>query len=231
MMKKTIALLLITLALTGCGAGEESNDVNQDRIYTDYELFYNANDDVTHAIARFRFGNAFGTILRLSGSEGASVTFNGDTLTYSSIWGGHHREYAGNTVTGGTFVYTDIDNNVYTNTVPSGDDIEFPSGFDTIDKNNTQILAWVGSALQPADQVGIFIGTSWTWGHDALFYTDVDNAISIDLGITQKQNLVAGPAIAFMDRWNAVDVAEGTSEGGRIRYKYRASNVGVNVID
>lgn len=225
-----LILALMTLQLQGCGTSEDSNDVNQDRIYTDYEVFYNSNDDKTHVIARFRFGNAFGTILELNESSGASVTYNGEKLAYSRFWGGHHREYAGNTAAGGSFVYTDTDGRRYTNTVPAGTSIEFPSGFDTIDKNNAQVLAWVGTPLAPNDQVGIFVG-SWAWGDDALFWIDDDGATEIVLGANQMQNLALGTAEVFMDRWNAVDVVQGTAAGGRMRYKYRAANVVVTVID
>ncbi len=225
-----ILLALATLAITGCGSSEDSGDVNQDKIYTDYEVFYNANEDKTHVIARFRFGHALGTILELTDASGASVTYSGAALAYSKLWGGHHKEYAGNTVAGGTFVYTNTDGVQFTNTVPAGTSIGFPSGFDTIDKNNAQTLAWDGSFLAANDQVGIFVGSS-EWGDDALFWTDADGAIDIVFGVNQMQNLALGTATVYMDRWNAVDVTEGTSEGGRMRYKYRATNVVVTVID
>ena len=223
-------LALAILAIQACGRSEDSSNVDQGRIYTDYEVFYNSNDDKTHVIARFRFGNAFGTILELDETAGASVTYNGATLAYSAFWGGHHAEYAGNSVPGGTFVYTDTGGSRYSNTVPAGSSIGFPSGFDTIDKSNAQVLAWVGTPLAANDQVGIFVG-SWAWGDDALFWIDADGAIEIVFGVNQMQNLAPGTAEVFMDRWNAVDVAQGTSAGGRLRYKYRATNVVVTVID
>ncbi len=230
-MRKILILIMAGLLLAGCGAGEDSSDVNQQRIYTDYELFYNANEDLTHAIARFRFGGPFGTILQLSSSSGAGVTFNGDNLAYSNLWGGHHRAYAGN-VTAGEFRYTNTEGTVYTNSVPAGTGIAFPSGFDgsALNKSVGQTLAWDGTPLAPNDQVGIFIG-SWAWGDDALFLTDADGATEIAMGINQLQNLALGTAVVFMDRWNAVDVGEGTPEGGRIRYKYRAPNATITVIE
>ena len=228
-MKKIMLFILVSWILTGCGASEDSSDVNQARIYTDYELFYNANEDKTHAIARFRFGGPFGTILELSRASGASVSFNGELLAYSSLWGGHHKEYAGN-VTSGSFNYVDTDGTSYTNAVPVGASIEFPAGFNQIDISSAQTLSWVGSALAANDQVGIFVG-SWVWGDDALFLTDADGATSIVMGLNQLQNLALGSAVVFMDRWNAVNVSEGTAEGGRIRYKYRATNAIVTVVD
>lgn len=228
-MKNIIVLILLSLGLVGCGASEDSDDVNQDTIYTDYELFYNANEDKTHAIARFRFGNPFGTLLELSASSGAGVTFNGEALAYSRLWGGHHQEYAGN-LTSGTFIYTDTDGSVFTNEVPFGTTIAFPANFNEIDISQAQTLNWEGDVLAANDQVGIFVG-SWAWGDDALFWTDADGASSIVMGLNQLQNLALGTAVVFMDRWNAVDIAEGTSEGGRIRYKYRAQNATVTVVD
>ncbi len=229
-MNKLMILFIAAWMLVGC-VSEDSADVNQDRIYTDYELFYNANDDVTHAIARFRFGGALGTILELTSASGANVTFNGDTLTYSAIWGGHTRQYAGN-VTSGTFRYTNSEGGVFINSVPTGASIAFPTGFDGADlsKSSAYALAWDGTPLAPNDQVGIFIG-SWAWGDDALFWTDADGATEIVMGVNALQNLVNGTAVVYMDRWNAVNVAEGTSEGGRIRYKYRAINATVTVVD
>ncbi|NJK82485.1 MAG: hypothetical protein HC912_00355 [Saprospiraceae bacterium] len=44
---------------------EDSAEVNQDRIYADYEVFYNSNTDKTWVIARFRFGGVIGTPLEL----------------------------------------------------------------------------------------------------------------------------------------------------------------------
>jgi len=227
-MKKFIALILASLIIAACGEGEDSSDANQDTIYTDYELFYNANEDKTHAIARFRFGNAFGTILELSQASGASVTFNGDLLAYSSLWGGHHKDYPGN-VTSGTFVYVDTEGSSYTNSVPLGSSIAFASGFNVINKSSSQTFRWAGTPLVANDQVGIFVGT-WAWTDDALFWTDADGATGIVFGVNQMQNLALGTAVVYMDRWNAVNVSQGTSEGGRIRYKYRAKNAVVTVV-
>jgi hypothetical protein len=98
------------------------------------------------------------------------------------------------------------------------------------DKSNAQTLAWVGDFLVANDQVGVFVST-WGWADDALFWNDADDAIEIVLGVNQMRNLALGAAQVFMDRWNAVDVSEGTSVGGRIRNKYRATNIAVTVID
>ncbi len=223
------AALVLSVMLVACGGGEDSSDVNQNRIYTEYEVFYNQNDDVTHVIARFRFGGRFGTLLELTTTSGASVSFNGVPLSYSLFWGAHHREYAGN-VTSGTFIYTNADGQVFTNDVPAGSAVGFPVGFDTISRSQAQTLSWQGTALAPNDVVGVFVG-SWAWGDDALFWNDSDGATGIVMGVNQLSSLPLGTAVVYMDRWNELNVEEGTSEGGRIRYKYRGANAVVTVLE
>ncbi len=223
-------MLVIATLLIACGGGrEDSSDVNQSRIYTEYEVFYNANDDVSHVIARFRFGGPFGTLLELTPTSGASVSFNGDPLSYSVFWAAHHREYAGN-ITSGTFIYTNADGQVYTNSVPAGSSIGFPDGFSSINRSQAQTLVWQGTPLAPNDAVGVFVG-SWAWGDDALFFNDSDGATSIVMGVNQLSNLPLGTAVVYMDRWNEIDLQEGTPEGGRIRYKYRGENAVVTVVE
>jgi len=64
-MKKLVIILVGVFCLTGC-LSEESINVEQDRIWTYYELLYDANQDITYAIAQFKFGNGLGTFLKLS---------------------------------------------------------------------------------------------------------------------------------------------------------------------
>lgn len=222
-MKNTIWMLSIFfLGFVSCEK-EDSVDVNQDKIYCDYELFYNQNEDKTHAVARFRFGSATGTVLELSDSTNASVSFNGDILPYNVWYNGHHKEYAGQ-LTGGSFVYTNTEGTVYTNTVPAASTIAFPTDFDTITKSMAQTLTWDGLPLTTNQHVSFFVGTP-TWGEDALFFTGDLGATDIVLGVTQKANLALGNATLIMDRSTATDVTEGTSELGRIRYRFRCTNV------
>ena len=47
-MKQIILFAVLTLFIVSCKR-ESSADVNQKRIFTQYELFYNANEDITYA--------------------------------------------------------------------------------------------------------------------------------------------------------------------------------------
>ncbi|MBN9294120.1 MAG: hypothetical protein J0G96_09095 [Flavobacteriia bacterium] len=229
-MKKLFYLMMGALAiLTSACTKEDSSDVNQNKIYCDYELFYNANEDKTHVVARFRFGGLTGTILELTDSSGASVKFNGDILPYNHLYTGHHKEYAGQLTTG-TFVYTNTAGNVFTNTVPSGATIAFPSDLDTIRKSIANTVTWVGPALSANEYAGIYIGTP-AWGKDALFFNSDLGGTNIVMGVSQKANLTLGNATLVMDRKTTVNVTEGTEKGGQIRYRYRCPNKAVVIVN
>jgi len=153
---KAIKLFFFCMLLAGLNSCnvEDSGDVNQDKIWTHYELFYNANDDKTIAVARFRFGSATGTLLQLN--EDASVTFNGEQLPWDQWYFGHVMDFAG-LVDSGTFVYQDLDQLTFTNTVMPFDTVAFPNGFDTIYKSQANTLAWSGEPLAPNEHVGVVI--------------------------------------------------------------------------
>ncbi len=218
-------LFAVCLLLAAC-AKENSSDVNQNKIYSDYEVFYDRNTDKSWVVARFRFGGATGTLLELD--SGANVKFNNEVLPYNAIFFGHFKEFAGR-ITSGTFVYTNQNNQTFTNTIPLCDTIAFAADFDTIVKSIANTFTWAGSHLSSNQYVGLFVG-SWTWGQDALYLQDGDGATNLVMGTGQLSGVPVGPAVCYMDRSTDVIVAEGTPEGGRIRSKYRALNRTVQVV-
>ncbi len=227
-MKKGIWILsvIISAALFSC-TGESAGDVNQDRIYTEYEQFYNSNTGTTTVIARFRFGGPLGTLLELDSTD--NVKFNGDDLPYSIFWGAHVKEYVGN-IAPGTFVYTNLDGNVFTNSVPAYEAIDFPSSFNELSKSTPYDFQWVGAALSQNQEVGVYVGT-WGWGDDTWNYTNSVGATNMIFGLNSLSNLTLGSATVFLDRATKSTNIQGTSKGGVIRGKYRAPNRTVNVIN
>jgi hypothetical protein len=223
-----ILLLLSSILFTACPI-EDSADVNQDKIYTDYEVFYNSNTDKTQVLAKFRFGGATGTILELK--DPAEVYFKGDKLPFKPLYGGHFKEYAGR-ITEGTFRYTNTDSVVYFNEIPDAETIDFPDELDrdTLTKSTAYTFTWIGTPLKENQSVGVFVG-SWTWGQDALFYENAVGATNIIMGTHQLGNLPAGSSTWFLDRATQVQVTEGTAEGGYVRAKYRAKNIEVIMVE
>lgn len=223
---KTLITIAVFALIYGCNV-EDSGDVNQDKIWARYELFYNENDDKTVAVARFRFGSPTGTLLQLN--EDASVTFNGEELEYNNWYLGHTKEMAG-WVDSGAFVYTDLDQLTFSNTVLPYDSIGFPDGFDTINNSMANTLEWEGNALAANEHVGLFVG-SGAWGDDALYIQSADNATDIVMGTNQLSNVPEGQSTLFMDRWTEVDASQATSEGGIVVGKYRATNIQVQIVN
>lgn len=214
--------LLSVLGLTGCT--EDSSTVDQDRIYTIYEVFYDTNENQTYAKATFRFGNALGTLLRLS--DGADVTFNGDPLLYNPA--GFYELKLSGFVNGGTFEYTDLDGETYTNSVSGIRPIAFPASAITLSKATNNDLVWVGDPLGPNgpsnENVGLLVGTE-------LFLALELNATKMIVNPTRLQRLNNGPAIAVLDRYFIRELAEKTSAGGSITGKYRAANKSVEIVN
>lgn len=230
MKKLILPLMALALLFTTSCAKEDSVDVNQDKIYTDYEIYYNENTDKTQVAARFRFGGATGTILELS--DGANVTFNGTALPYNGLVGGHFKEYAGK-ISSGSFRYTDVDGNVFNNTLPAMDTIAWPADFDTISQSAASTLAWVGNPLAVNERVDLFLGSgTWEWGDDALLLQLTQGASDIVIGTNDVDQLTAGSSVTgYMDRVYAVDVSEGTSEGGRMRTRFKANNQTIQIVN
>jgi hypothetical protein len=227
-MKKVLFSLSLLFAVffTAC-TGESAGDVNQDRIYTEYEQFYNSNSGTTTVIARFRFGNALGTILELDSTD--NVKFNGDDLPYSIFWGAHVREYVGN-IAPGTFVYTNLDGNVFTNTVPTFETIDFPSNFTELSRSSAYDFQWTGTALGQNQEVGVFVG-SWAWGDDTWNFTSSVGATNMVFGVNSLSNLPLGTSTVYLDRTTRKTNIQGTSRGGVIKGKFRAPNRVINVIN
>tara|TARA_B110000046_G_C13007260_1_gene404907 strand:- start:2342 stop:2668 length:327 start_codon:yes stop_codon:yes gene_type:complete len=108
--------------------------------------------------------------------------------------------------------------------------VRFDPGFETITKSVAENLIWDGTALSADQHVGVFVG-SWTWVEDASFWTADLGATEIVIGVSQKADLAFGSSTVYMDRSTAMDIAEVTPEGGRIRYKYRSTNATVVVVE
>lgn len=227
-MKKVLfsLSLLFAVVFTSC-TGESAGDVNQDRIYTEYEQFYNSNTGTTTVIARFRFGNALGTILELDSTD--NVKFNGDDLPYSIFWGAHVKEYVGN-IAPGTFVYTNLDGNVFTNTVPTFETIDFPSNFTELSRSTPYDFQWTGTPIGQNQEVGVFVG-SWAWGDDTWNFTNSVGATNMVFGINSLSNLPLGTSTVYLDRTTRKTNIQGTSRGGVIKGKFRAPNRVINVIN
>jgi hypothetical protein len=135
----------------GCG-GEDSSSVKQDRIFTQYWLYYDANTDVTYARATFRLGHALGTVLELTAP--AQVVFNGKALSFSAFPGWHEAQFPGRVV--GTFQYTNVDSQRFDVEIAALPDVAAQPAL-TLAPGKTVTFAWQGPAVQKDERIEVIV--------------------------------------------------------------------------
>ncbi|MCB0596209.1 MAG: hypothetical protein H6557_13150 [Lewinellaceae bacterium] len=213
--------LLGSLAFFSCNS-ESSDSVNQDRIFTVYELFYNANEDKTYARATFYFSNELGTRLELAGDS--KVSFDGDPLTFNPVLAYYEREYAGFRPQG-AFEWTDTEGNAFRNTVEIRP-IRFASGIDTIDRSQSYELFWEEGELKANELVVLTINGE-NEGDARIFSTNDVGATSIILAKNKLSEVGQGPGTVFLERSFIPAIQEAPSAGGRVTGRQRAENLEV----
>ncbi|MFN4121953.1 MAG: hypothetical protein ACK4GL_01465 [Flavobacteriales bacterium] len=200
---------------------EDSGSVNETRISTFYELFYNENTNKTFALAKFTFGNALDTTLELN--DPAQVTFNGYFILQNQISGFYEKEYNGR-ITQGTFVYTDLDDSVFTNTTPQMDSLQFPEMPQVIDISKAQdtYIQLVDNPVADNKVVSLIFALK-------LFTQATIGKDSIRIFANTIQDVNIGPHIGIMDRTKTTTPAQKPDAGGKMVVKYRPQNKSLNV--
>jgi hypothetical protein len=212
-----LGLMFITaFALTGC-LREDSENVNQDRIWGHYELFYDGNDDVTYVRATFRFGHALGTKLELT--EPSNVKFNGSEITFRPALAMYERSFPG-FIPSGTFEFTDTDGNTFINDVEIRT-IEQPFEVGPIDRTQAFAYPWQGDPISSRETVTLTLRGGNNGGTE-VFNTAAIGATELTLGVSQLQQLSTGNGTAVLDRVYNPPIAQATSAGGLLWGKYRA---------
>jgi hypothetical protein len=228
-MKQIVKIISLCVVLCGlivlssCQR-EDSIDANQDRIYTYYELNYDANDDITTAKAIFRLGGSTSSKLKLS--EGSNVTFNGQELSYNGFYAFYQNELPGKVETG-TFVFTDLNNNSYTNEV-SFVEIEFPADMPDIEKGTVYDIDWIGEAVAENEVVTFTIDGPADSDNHTVTASQI-GAQSIQLTAVKTNSFTAGASILGLERKYETETLNAPSVGGKIVTNYIAPKVGMNV--
>jgi hypothetical protein len=201
--------------LTSCNK-EDSDSVDQDKIYTSYILEYNSNQDVTFARSHFQFSNAFGTKLELVSP--AEVTVDGDIMPFKQALAYYEKEFNGTKLTG-NFKYTDADQNIFENSIVLVPSIDFDGTLDTISRSSNYMLTWVGDPVQTGEVVTVTIDGAGE--NDTQIFTQTGVGAT-DINLTQNQlgNLGLEDATFYIRRAKNVDAQEVTSAGGKVISRY-----------
>jgi hypothetical protein len=205
---------------TSCEKPADSKDVNQDKIYGEYELFYDKNTDKTYASAIFKFNSGVGTPLQLTAPS--EIKFNSDLIPYDPIFGYYRKEYAGQ-INSGTFNFKDVNAVVYSNVVNLSKVINNPT-IDTIRRTGAYTYTWVGDSVIQNELIGLTIGNVANPLNLQVFLQNTLNSKNIVLPLTQLNQLPVGMSYCQLDRQIEAAATGTTSAGGKIRGKYRGLN-------
>ena len=229
---RSTASLGVALTLAACQLAEQSVNVNQSRIWTDYELHYDANTDLTTARASFRFGSSLGTPLDLTAPS--EVRFNGELLARQVQMGtgfvSYERTFAGQ-VSSGTFRFEDTEGEAYSNSVTLRQ-VAFPSSVGPIDNDGSYAFDWVGSSLASGEEVDV---TLWRLAAGtaslAVFPQRQDGARGVVMDATQLRNVVPGDVTLKMERrWSGAP-GRAPDAGGRLTVKWTTADKVVTIVD
>lgn len=216
--------LVLALIAFSC-ARDVSENVNQDSIFTEYRLVYEADQDKTFARATFRFGGATGTILDLT--DPAVVTLDGDLLTYKPLFGYFEKDFAGE-LSGGSFSYTDLDNSTFENAVTLSKAISLSAALDSISQAEAFTLEWEGDPVGEDESVIVTIN-GINEGDAQIFTTTDQGTTSIILAQNKLAELGIGEARVFIERWTNQELVQATGEGGAVWSRYITGPVLVQI--
>lgn len=222
---RPLALLLggalLTTTLTGCQK-EDSVNVNQDRIYADYSLTYNKEQDKTYARAAFKFGNGIGTGLQLS--TPSEVRFGNDVLTFVPLVNYYEKQIAGEVSQAGTFTFTDTAGKTYVNTVPKPVPIALPASLTGFTKGSATTVAWTGAAVAANETVDVTIKGAGQGDPLQIILQSALGSTSLIVAASNLAPLLNGPARVFINRTYGVDqLQQGTGAGGHIGARYEGA--------
>lgn len=219
-----ILLIAANIFLFSCQR-EDSDSVDQDKIYTQYVLEYNTNQDVTYARAHFQFSNATGTKLELVAP--AEVKADSDVMPFKQALAYYEKDYVGvkSTV---EFSYTDTDENNFNNTVEMISSIDFPAGIDTLSRSSSFELTWDGPALALGEVVTVTVDGSGE--SDVLVFTQAGvGATSVTLTQDKMSTLGLEDATFHIRRVKNQTASDVTSASGRNIARYLGAQMSVYI--
>jgi hypothetical protein len=228
-MKRISVLLFITylLLFISCASTDTANSdtVKQSEIYQSYTITYNEGDMELSATAFFRFGGATGTTLKLVNPS--FVTFNGQKMdSGKNIFSGTFYEINLQVPLSqsNTFVFTDIDNKTYTNTVSL-----YPFKINDypaiINRNKGAKISWIGDPLQKDERIEVAIDGAEKSFCSFSIYSSKDN--TIDISRDRLIDIKPGDATIELKRVKDPELKEATHLGGNMTVTYVVKKLSV----
>ncbi|MFY0601871.1 MAG: hypothetical protein JXR03_19510 [Cyclobacteriaceae bacterium] len=195
MKRLALSLLVLSIVYFSSCDPEPSEDVNQDRIKTDYRVDYNDHKIKTEAVAQFWFGS---TPLKITSP--AQILAEDHGLEKRDILGivDYTRKFK-ERIDDVTFEYRDHDSRTYTNIVSIPEDIQLPSSLTSISKSEDVLISWEGNPV----------------GTDEIVYLEIiDDDIIFTLGNSNR-----GSKSIFIEANSLDEELDGRMEFRMVRHK------------
>lgn len=218
-MKNSVILFLAIVALSACKK-EVSKFIDQDKIWTNFELFYDANEDKTYATATFRFSHSNGTRLELS--DPSMVLFNDEPMPFIADEGFYQLEFTGRLNTG-TFKWSDLDGKEFTNSIEIHE-VDFLATVPTLHfTDSITYIGWDGAALDTLETMTLTLdGEGATDTRE--YVADTVQAFQFELDSATLSILQPDTVTLMLDRRYRPGLQEQTSKGGVIVGRFRPVN-------
>lgn len=226
-LKKALFLFVVLAAGFSACKKEVSKNIDQDKIWTYFELYYDGSVDKTYATATFRFNSITGTRLMLSDPstvlvDGAEMEWIADEGYYQNVFDGLKSS--------AEFRWVDLDGKSFTNSIDIHE-VQFPSVLSDLHFGDTaSYFFWDGAALDTNESMAITVdGVGNT---DArIFSTDSIGAILIVLDSVKLSQVDSGIVSLVLNRRYSPPLLEGTSSSGVITGRFKPDTVSVLLTD
>lgn len=228
-MKRTTTLGIAMMSLlffTACKK-EASINIDQNRIYSDYEVTFSEMTNQTVTRASFRVDHNSGKKIELT--YPSRVGFNDENLAWRNLGGTYDGTRYGNHLNG-HFTYFDVDQNSFVNTGAEVNPIDVPFGINNINKNGNFFLPWTGAVLQSGETVKVIISGGDQTGSKTFTATAIGSSY-ISLEQYKLNQLVAGTAKIQIQREKVSGLEQSNLSGGRITSIYQGRKVTINITE
>lgn len=221
-------VIILVLGTTFSCRKENSEDIDQENIWTDYRVIINHQIDKVIARATFKNASQVGENLKL-GKE-ASVTANAIDLEWSPVYNWYEQEIPNAIQV--KYVFTDNDENTHNATLNIDTTITYDSNLnknDSLVKGDLQFVPWANAtALNEGEVVNLVLVQGETI--DAV-KTDSVNATGVYIPATFLNLFQLGNAEAHFEKWVPGSMTSPTSAGGLTWGHYISRKIDVKIVN
>jgi len=212
-MKRFLIVILLMSLISSCR--KDSSEIEQNRIYQEYDVVYNNQTGNTEVSATFREDDASGKILKLTG--GAKVYFNEQQISGKSNF---YKTYAG-FISPVKIEFVDSDGKKYTN-YSFGINYVDVSPLENFISGTNNYFSWGGSAVGENESVTFYARNSEGTSNDQR--VSQQGASAINLNSTFFDNFQNQFFTYWLKRKRISYLGDFAIVGGRFSVYYRSQD-------